>query len=190
MEADQRYLVLNGQVLGVNALSQSRSRWRATAHRKIFAANNNPPTRDFPKPQNKISGIVTDEIACFVVNRCARDRAKLFERTGIQKVIDTLSQGQSVLTVLLGNRRFTTLTQSQCSAAFYLVNFRFPAHCLSLSDTFHDSLSQDLMSQTPGTPTVSFIVARTNSTEVTAPLITDKFKRTLGSQDNCHSKTI
>jgi hypothetical protein len=37
---------------------------------------------------------------------------------------------------------------------------------------------------------VSFIVARTNSTEVTAPLITDKFKRTLGSQDNCHSKTI
>jgi hypothetical protein len=170
MKADQRYLVLDRQIFGINALSQSRSRWRATTHRKIFATNNNPPTSDFPKPQNKISRIVTDEIACFVVNRCARDGAKLFERTVIQKVIDALSQGQSVLTVLLRNRRFTTLTQRQCSAAFYLVNFRFPAHYLSLSDTFHDSLSQDLMSPTPGSQTVSLIVTSMNSTEVTVPL--------------------
>ena len=105
---------------------------RAAAHGEIVAAHYHRPAIDFSGAGDKVGRSECAELAAFVVNGASGKRADFVERSGIEKLRDSFANGEASGFMLpLDVGRATHLARDGLAAANF-VDFRLPAHSVTL----------------------------------------------------------
>ena len=128
VQPDQRQQVLQRQLLGVDALAQSRFVGRAAAQREILAADDTRPVIYLAEPEHEIGRRETFQAAVLGPLGGAGARADLAERSGIEQAGDALADRQAALGMMARHALGAALFQRKFPLAAYFIDLVVPGH--------------------------------------------------------------